>query len=167
MYGIVYNNKHSFREFGLTMLSQREMQPPAKKKITVTVPFMSGSYDFSNLYNSSHFEERTLEYRFLTKVANVEALEAKKIAIENWLLNGNQKTVLKDDTLKGYYYLAECTNVQVEEMHTIGKIKALFTAYPFKICEDYEGKLLWDNFNFELDVLQETKFQSLPIFKKY
>ena len=159
MYGITYNNKHSFKDFGIKMLSQRIIQPPIKKKINVTVPFMSGSYDFSDIYNSNHFEERVLEYQFLIKTTSVEALEIKRITIENWLLSGNQKTILKDDILRGYYYLAECTEVQAEEVDCMAKITVLFTAYPFKICEACEGELLWDSFNFELDMLQKTKFE--------
>ena len=49
MYGITYNNKHSFNDLGLTVLNTRVIETPSKIKITETVPFMNGSYDFSNL----------------------------------------------------------------------------------------------------------------------
>ena len=37
-------------------------------------------------------------------------------------------------------------------------IRDRFTAYPFKFREYNEGSIPWDDFNFELDYMQETKF---------
>ena len=86
------------------------------------------------------------------------SLEFKRMEIENWLLSSNSKTPLIDDNLPGYYYKAECISTEFEDLVKIGKLKATFTAYPFKVGEAYEGNNLWDSFNFELDVLQDTKF---------
>ncbi len=82
----------------------------------------------------------------------------KKISIENWLLGTNKKTMLIDEDLKGYYYMAECINIDFENYYSFGLIYVTFTAYPFKIGEAYEGNNIWDSFNFESDVLQDTKF---------
>ena len=158
MYGITYNNKHSFNDLGLTVLNTRVIEAPSKIKITETIPFMNGSYDFSNLYGSNCYTERQLEYEFLIKACNSTELELKRMEIDQWLLSSNSKTPLIDDNLPGYYYKAECISAEFEDLINIGKLKATFTAYPFKIGESYEGNNLWDNFNFELDVLQDTKF---------
>ena len=158
MYGISYNNKHSFNDLGLTVLNTRVIETPSKIKITETVPFMNGSYDFSNLYGSNCYAERQLEYEFLIKANNSAQLEFKRMQIEEWLLSTNIKTPLIDDNTPGYYYNAECINVNFEDLVNTGKLKATFTAYPFKISTEYEGNNLWDSFNFELDVLQDTKF---------
>ena len=158
MYGITYNNKHSFKDLGLTVLNTRAIETPSKIKITETVPFMSGSYDFSNLYGSNCYTERQLEYEFLIKARNSTELEFKRMEVDQWLLSSNSKTQLFDDNIPGYYYLAECISVEFEDLVNTGKLKAIFTAYPFRIGEVCEGDSLWDNFNFELDVLQDTKF---------
>ena len=158
MYGITYNNKHSFNDLGLTVLNTRVIETPSKIKITETVPFMNGSYDFSNLYGSNCYNERKLEYEFLIKANNSTELEYQRIKIENWLLSSNTKTPLIDDNIIGYYYNAECIGVEFEDMNNTGKLKAAFIAYPFRISTEYEGNNLWDNFNFELDILQDTKF---------
>ena len=34
MYGITYNNKHSFRDLGITILNTRVIETPSKIKIT-------------------------------------------------------------------------------------------------------------------------------------
>ena len=158
MYGITYNNKHSFNDLGLTVLNTRVIETPNKIKITETIPFMNGSYDFSNLYGSNCYTERQLEYEFLIKSNNSTELEYQRIKIENWLLSSNTKTPLIDDNIIGYYYNAECIGVEFEDMNNTGKLKAIFIAYPFRISTECEGNNLWDSFNFELDVLQDTKF---------
>ena len=158
MYGITYNNKHSFNDLGLTILNTRVIETPSKVKITENIPFSNLTYDFSNLYGSNCYSERKLEYEFLIKTHNNMELEFKRMLIDQWLLSSNSKTQLFDDNIPGYYYLAECVSVEFEDLVKTGKLKAIFTAYPFRIGEAYEGNSLWDNFNFELDVLQDTKF---------
>ena len=158
MYGITYNNKHSFNDLGLTVLNTRVIETPSKIKITETVPFMNGSYDFSNLYGGNCYNERTLEYEFLMKANSSSELEFKRMSIEDWLLSPNTKIPLFDDNIPGYYYKAECVSVEFEDLVNKGKLKAIFSAYPFKISTTYEGNNLWDTFNFEVDVLQDTKF---------
>ena len=158
MYGITYNNKHSFNDLGLTVLNTRVIETPSKVKITQSVQFSKLSYDFSNLYGSNCYNERKLEYEFLIKAHNSTELEFKRMQVNQWLLSSNSKTPLIDDNLPGYYYKAECISTEFEDLVKTGKLKAIFTAYPFKIGEAYEGNNLWDSFNFELDVLQDTKF---------
>ena len=158
MYGITYNNKHSFNDLGLTVLNTKVIKVPSKIRITETIPFMNGSYDFSNLYGSNCYTERQLEYEFLIKASDNTGLELKRMKVENWLLSSNGKIPLIDDNVPGYYYKAECISTDFEDLNNIGKLKAIFTAYPLKIGEAYEGNNLWDSFNFELDVLQDTKF---------
>ena len=158
MYNITYNNKHSFNDFGLKRFNSKEHKAPTKNKIYETVPFMNGSYDFSNLYGSASYSDRELNYSFLIDVESEDVMNYKKIAIENWLLGTNEKTILIDEDIKGYYYMAECTDINFDNYYSFGLIDVTFTAYPFKFGEAYEGNNLWDSFNFELDVLQDTKF---------
>ena len=63
MLGIIKSNKHSFKEFGLTIKSKK-INTAKKKKITLTIPFMNGSYDFSELYGEQSYDDRDLEYTF-------------------------------------------------------------------------------------------------------
>lgn len=158
MYNIVYNGKHSFNDFGLKRFNSKEHKAPSKNKIYETVPFMNGSYDFSNIYGGNTYSDRELTYSFLVEVENEDIMNYKKIAIENWFLGTNEKTMLIDEDLKGYYYMAECIDIDFDNYYSFGLIDVTFTAYPFKIGESYEGNTIWDNFNFELDVLQDTKF---------
>ena len=125
MYGITYNNKHSFRDLGITILNTRVIETPSKIKITETIPFSNITYDFSNLYGSNCYTERKLEYEFLIKADNNKDLELKRMDIENWLLSSSTKTKLFDDNLDGYYYNAECISTEFEDINNIGKLKAI------------------------------------------
>lgn len=155
MAGFKFNNKHT-NEFGLILL-EREISPPSKNKIKSSVPFMNGSYDFSELYGEQSFGERTLKYKFDVSHYNHELLMYKLSELQNWLLGTGQEK-LYDDDYKNLYFKAECTDISVIDDDYIGEIAITFTAYPFKISDYYEGNDIWDKFNFEIDVAQEVVF---------
>ena len=158
MYGITFNGRHSFNDMGYKILSNREIKSPSKIKVKKSVPYMNGSYDFSNLYGGNCFTDRVLEYTFLLKATSNKNLEAVRMDCENWLMGTNEQTKLIDDNMNLYYYLAECENIEFEDMGLVGKLTATFNAYPFRLYGWVEGNDLWDRFNFELDVSQEVKF---------
>lgn len=155
--GIIKNNKHSFYDFGLWIVN-KEIGIPAKKRITTSIPYMNGEYDFSNLYGESFFEERPLKYVFEIVEDTKELLNIKKIKAINWL-SSDGKEYIYDDAIPGFKFYAECIKTTFSENGTIGKLTVEFTAYPFKISKYNEGNIPWDDFNFELDCLQQTKFE--------
>ena len=156
MIGIVKDGKHSYNDFGLTV---RDVTTETKKKnkTLVKVPFMNGTYDFSSLYGGQTYEEETRTYEFNLVARDKYDLEVQKVKISDWLLDG-QQVEIHDDLLVGYHRLAECIDLSFEENHNYAKIVANFRAYPFKISDIYEGDDIWDTFNFELDVIQDVKF---------
>ena len=156
--GIIKNNKHSYNDFGLKILS-RELNPPSKKKIKETLPFMNGSYDFSLLCGENVYEERTIKYVFDFRYKDKIDFFNKKIAITDWLLN-SCKEPLYDDLIPGYYFIAECDDsILFDEGYIDCEVTVTFNAYPFKISTLQEGHDIWDDLNFELDMFQETKFE--------
>lgn len=157
MLGITKNNKHSYNDFEMILL-ERAIEYPKKNKIKHSVPFMDGEYDFSTIYGKQSYGERTLKYRFGISSNSMGQLMSKKQKIINWLYSGN-KSKLVDDSEIGYYFLAEVESEVSEKIYiNYAEITVTFIAYPFKICDYEEGDIAWDDFNFELDVLQETKF---------
>lgn len=154
--GIKRNNKHSFNDFGLTIKSKK-IGNPKKNKIKQEVPFMNGSYDFSLLYGEQTYSERQLDYTFNLNEKNKIALNIKKIKILEWLNDGG-KQPLYDDTIPGFYFLAEVDECVFNEDGRNAELTVTFNAYPYKIAEKNEGNDIWDEFNFELDYAQDTKF---------
>ena len=156
MIGIIKDGKHSYNDFGLTV-RDTTTETKKKNKTLLKVPFMNGSYDFSSLYGGQTYEEETRTYEFNLVAKDKYDLELQKIKVSDWLLDGGQAEIY-DDLLIGYHRLAECVDLSFEENYNYAKIVANFRTYPFKIRNNYEGEDIWDDFNFELDVAQEVKF---------
>lgn len=157
VYGIIKNNKHSFDDFGLWIID-KQIDPPSKKRITSSIPYMNGVYDFSQIYGETTYEERSLQYVFEIVEDTKEMLNIKKIEAINWLMSDG-KCYLYDDAIPGFKFFAECVDISFSEEGTRGKLTAKFNAYPFKISTLQDGHDIWDEFNFELDIVQDTKFE--------
>ena len=162
MYGIFFNGKHSYNDLGVT-IADKDIGYPEKEKIKVKVPFSNVEYDFSSLYGDQTFTTRPLTYTFnvLDKHRNLDTVQVNIIEtkLSNWLMGTVGKQKLYDDSVPGYYYLAEVEGgLDFNELWNYGTLTVEFTAYPFMIAELHEGNDLWDPFNFELDVAQITDF---------
>ncbi|MEG0297426.1 MAG: phage tail protein [Clostridium sp.] len=157
MFSIEFNNKNSFKDFGLTIIS-KNIAPPKKIKIKETVPFMNGTYDFSSIYLNQLYEERSLTYTFNVIGSNKIDMNSIRSEVEEWL-STPEKTKLKDDVFPGVYFLAEAEDIKFDEDGRIATMTVEFIAYPFKIGEHLEGSDIWDDFNFTCDYAQDTKFE--------
>jgi len=156
--GINFNNKHSYYDFGL-ILQERKIGNPSKIKNTERVPWSNIEYDFSNLYSEQEYEERAISYTFALVAHSKQYYTTMKTVVVNWLCSAIGKTVLKDDIIPNYYFLAEVVKGPSEtDFNSDGSITVEFTAYPFKISSLKEGHDIWDEFNFLLDYAQETDF---------
>lgn len=162
-YGIDFNGKHSYADFRITV-AEKDIGFPEKEKIKVKVPFSNVEYDFSELYGEQTYTERSLSYTLNVldkhRINTTERINVLETKLSNWLMNSNGKQKLYDDSMPGYYYLAEVEGgLSFEELWNHGTLTVEFTAYPFMIAELEEGHDIWDDFNFELDIAQETEFE--------
>ena len=163
MYGIRFNGKHSYKDFGIT-IAEKDIGYPEKEKIKVKVPFSNVEYDFSELYGDQTYTTRPLTYTLNVldrhSVNTTERINIIETKLANWLMNSSGKQKLYDDSIPNYYYLAEVEGgLNFDELWNHGPLTVEFTAYPFMIAELHEGNDLWDPFNFELDVAQITDFE--------
>jgi hypothetical protein len=158
MFGITFNGKHSYNDFGLRVID-KTIGNPSKIKVKERIPFSNQIYDFSQIYGGQEYEERQLTYVFDLKDYDKKMLAIRKTEILNWLMGPIGKTKLVDDYIEGYYFLAEVEEApDFDEMRFRGTLTVNFTAYPFQIAELHEGNDIWDTFNFLLDVAQITDF---------
>lgn len=154
--GIIKDNKHSFRDYGL-IIKSKYISIPGKQKTTERVPFSNYNYDFSKIYGEEIFEDREIQYVFNLICDTKEELYSKGEKVIQWLYD-NTNFKLYDDDVKGYYFLAECLSLDYKEVSALWEITVNFKAYPYKIGTYNEGAIPWDYFNFETDYLQETSF---------
>ncbi|TKJ05358.1 phage tail protein [Bacillus cereus] len=151
-YGITFNGKHSFDDFGITVAT-KVIGNPEKIKRKERVPYSNEIYDFSKLYGGGQeYEERPLTYVFNIRARTKEEIVIKKIEFLNHLQRPIGKVELRDDVIPGYYFMAEVEEApQFNELSYGGTLAVTFTAYPFKIADLREGHDKWDAFNFLLD----------------
>lgn len=154
--GFKRGNIHT-KEFGMWLVS-RSAPTPDEKTITESVPFMHGVYDFSMMLGERIYENRIISYQFEIIDMNYQQRKLIQTKLENWLMKDGFAP-LHDDHAPGYYYLAKCTGVDVEDTSGGLTVSIEFEAYPFKISILEEGHDIWDDFNFELDVAQPNEYQ--------
>ncbi|MCR3759145.1 phage tail family protein [Clostridium felsineum] len=162
-YGFSFNGKHSITDMGVIM-EYKKIQPPAKKKLKLAVPYMNGMYDFSTIGSGGEqvFEQRTINVKIdlLGRDKTKEDLQKLYSRVCEWLLNcSKSKLVFDDDT--GFFYMAEVENISSwEETWYWGFMEFVFTCDPFKYGATYYGSdLLWDNLDFDLpDYIQQSRF---------
>lgn len=157
--GFKFNLQHN-NDIGLIMDS-KSIQSPSKKKIKEDVPFMNSSYDFSTVGSNG---EITYTDRIITVVLGLPTRNKTQLHILyskalQWLVDVGQSQLIFDDILD-YYFLAEVEGISTfEEIIKFGKLTVTFTCEPFKMGVSLEGsEQLWDTFNFETDILQDSSF---------
>lgn len=160
-YGITFNGHHS-SEFGLMVGAGKEIGFPAKRKLTIDVPFSNAPIDLSGIYGQQPFEERTIKIAFEIKDRknlSKEGMYRKWTQVVNWLAEPTGKVALHDDIMPAYHYLAEMVAAPTfEEFLYIGILTVTFTCYPFRIHDLSAGNDIWDKFDFDNDIAQETEF---------
>ncbi len=161
-YGITFNGKHTWRDFGLRV-TDKSLGFPAKDKVLVTLPYSNHIVDLSNLYGQQIFGSRTLKWTFLVINQSSwpkEILYNRWTQLVNFLEQATTRVPLFDDIMPDYYYLAEVVTAPTwDEYRVYGKFTIEFAAYPFRIHDTLEGNDIWDTFNFEADIAQETKYE--------
>ncbi len=156
--GFTFNNIHN-HDMNVVMHS-KSIQPPSKKKIKESVPFMNGSYDFSTVGSNG---EITYTERNITIVLGMPTTSKEKLQILysktlTWLVEVGPSKLIFDD-LKDYYYIAEVESASsFEEFVNFGRLTVIFTADPFRTSVNYMSDDIWDMFNFEEDVIQDYGF---------
>ncbi|MDE6706720.1 MAG: hypothetical protein K2K06_01610 [Oscillospiraceae bacterium] len=132
--GISWQGLHSQLDFGATT-TERQLQMPEKDRITDRVPYSSITYDFTSLYGTASYAERTLQYKFMiSDEKDIRYLKERVEQFKRWLYEPVKKSALYDDTEKEYHFNAVCTSVSEKYTNgVIAEISATFMADPFKI----------------------------------
>ncbi len=129
MKGISANNKHSFNDFGLC-IANRKITPPAIKRITETVPYMHGEYDFSSIDGEVALENGKLYYEFDIAELTIELMERVKNTFLDWIYSINDNDIF-DDYLEDYYFHGSLVGVDWEEDFGKGILGITFSVYPY------------------------------------
>lgn len=141
-------------------LIERSAPTPPEKEITENLPFVQGTYDFSDILGERIYNNRPLRYVFHVYERDYDRRKHGQTVLENKLMS-THITNLYDTHDPSYYYLGKCVSVETDDDHRSGRlvISIEFDCSPFKKSRLPEGHDIWDEFNFELDIDQQTYFE--------
>jgi predicted phage tail component-like protein len=146
IYGLTFNGKHSYRDFGLVMQSKNRPILPEPKIVTDEAACMDGEYDYStvNPDNEVKYKSRTLEITFNFDRGKINCRnpflikqQARKIAA--WLACGEAALIFDDELDK--QELAKVVNkLDLESQVESGRPFTInFKCKPFSLlCETVE-----------------------------
>lgn len=132
--GIRIKEKHSFEDFNLE-IATRKISPPKQKRITETVPYMNGIYDFSSLNDEIALENRILTYEFDISEVYTENMDIIKTKFLNWIYQTNEEKI-EDDYIPNYYFVGSLESVDWQEDFGKGTIGVSFSVYPYMISKN-------------------------------
>lgn len=140
--GIIANDRHSFHDLGQCIAS-RNTGAPEKKAITKTVPFMSGFYDFSNLYGGIAYESREISYSFELLGDSREDLQRQKSELMEWLSYVHD-TEIRDDDVPGWHFVGSFSGYSWDETADgeSGTLEVTFLCQPFMEADEETSKAL-------------------------
>jgi hypothetical protein len=142
-------------------LTARAIDPLQEQEITETIPGIQGSIDYSNMFGQRLFQPQTVTYTFQKYIYDVVERSRQETIIRNSLAKFGLSRLYDSYLPENYYLLAKCSSPSVTNDPQYQKLTVTlaFTCNPpFMFCELQEGNDIWDTFNFDYDVSQETSF---------
>ena len=150
-YGFEFAGHHS-SDFELVVLAEKTVTMPSKRKSQLQLPYRTGYIDLSDLYGLNTYDERTVTFpcRLPYGQENLSLMNQKLTELMNWLMKPTGKTLLKDDAMPGYAFMAEVqTAPTIEEGWNFCKVTVVFQCYAYRLKRCYDD--VWDMFYFNLD----------------
>lgn len=156
-YGFEFAGHHS-SDFELVVLAEKAVTMPSKRKSQLQLPYRTGYIDLSDLYGLNTYDERTVTFpcRLPYGQENLSLMNQKLTELMNWLMKPTGKTLLKDDAMPGYAFMAEVqTAPTIEEGWNFCKVTIVFQCYAYRLKHCYDD--VWDTFCFDLDAASNIK----------
>lgn len=147
MKGILFGDKHSYKDWNMILVS-KDVATPEPKTNNIEIPGADGVIDLTEaLTGDIKYNNRKLTFEFVIRreFGKHLAIQSK---ISNYLQGKKLKIIIDDD--KSFYYLGRCIINQFESDNSIGKLVIEVDAEPYKY--DIQSSLedwVWDTFSFE------------------
>lgn len=156
MKGVLFGNKHSYRDWGLILASRPVISSPSVKTIYVDIPGSNGSIDLTeSLTGDATYNDRTITFVFSiiderSKWSDIYS------EIMDYLHGKKMKILIDEDS--DYYYIGRLSVNDWNSDIASSTITIEGNVEPFKIethssLEDW----LWDDFDFETGIIREYK----------
>lgn len=136
---ITFGAYSSFDDFGVYIGSEvdtdTKIERAKPRTLRETIPFMSGSYNFSRLGGKIVYNDRVIRYTFIVSGISRADVEAKIIALDGWLGDVTE-TELIDTDFPGWKFInVSYTGMGVPQFYSnneaSARVTADFTAGPY------------------------------------
>lgn len=115
--------------WGMFMLDH-DFPTPKEREILETVPYRSGSYDFSMLNGKPTYEDREFSFVMLYDEADWQERSNYKAEVNQWL-KGRMPSVMTTELYENYQFNnVKCVDTQFENLGYGWKITLQFRAHP-------------------------------------
>ena len=131
---IVFKGKDSELDFDIYP-AKKDLSPPKKKRITETVPFMNGEWDFSKIGGEQYYEPRICKYEFDIIGDTKQEMNATAKAVINWLTIDCEGESLKDTDIAGFHFVVINADASFSEDGLQGLLTVEFTCEPYMIAD--------------------------------
>lgn len=156
MNGVLFGDKHSYRNWGLFLAERPIVSEPEPKTMYIDIPASNGSVDLTeSLTGEVNYYDRKVTMTFLMPDKRSNWSENTSIIAD--YLHGQRMKIWMDEDL-AYYYEGrfQINNLKSDKVKQTIVIEG--TVYPFKYekftsLEDW----LWDDLNFETGIIREYR----------
>lgn len=126
--GFSIYGEHSYNRDML--MSSYSFPTPKMKEIKETVPYMSGSYDFSFLYGKPSYEDRQISFEMIVFCNDYQDRSVIITDIKKWLY-GKPMSQLRCDVYENLEYYVKCVDIEPEILSYGINFKIVFEGHPF------------------------------------
>ncbi|KIR03466.1 hypothetical protein P261_02281 [Lachnospiraceae bacterium TWA4] len=156
MNGVLFGEKHSYRDWGLLLKSRPVISSPKVKTNYIDIPASDSQLDLTeSLTGEVTYEDRLLNCEFVVTQSRKKWSEIYSEILD--YLHGKRMKIILDEDL-GYYYEGRLEVDEWESDKVTSKIVIKGLLYPYKhdrvsTIEDW----LWDAFNFETGIIRDYR----------
>ena len=156
MNGVLFGNKHSYRDWGLFLAERPLVSEPQPKTMYIDIPASNGSIDLTeSLTGEVNYYDRKATMTFLMLDKRSNWAESTSIIAD--YLHGQRMKIWMDEDL-AYYYEGRFQINSLKSDKAKQTIVIEGTVYPFKY-EKFSSleNWLWDDLNFETGIIREYR----------
>ena len=140
MHGVIFGDKHTYRDWGLITKSRPDISPPQPKLKLIEVPGSDTVIDLTeSLTGKVHYEMRTIKFSF-TVTDERDRWPFRYQEILNYMHGKSIRIIMDDDP--NYYYIGRMTVGSLEPQKKIATLTMDAQVEPYKQERFGEGRCL-------------------------
>ena len=140
MHGVIFGDKHSYRDWGLLTKSRPKISPPKPKTKLIEVPGSDTVIDLTErLTGKVHYEQRTIKFEFIV-MADRAQWPALYSEIMNYLHGRSIRIIMDDDP--NFYYTGRVTVGDLDPEKKTAVLAMEAQVEPYKRERFGEGRCL-------------------------